>query len=102
VDIAGSGINGTPIRAANDGKVIIAQFSASYGNYIVLDHGAGHTTLYSHASQLLKKVGDEVKRGETIARIGSTGWSTGPHLHFEVAINGTQQDPIANGWIVVP
>ena len=102
VDISGAGINGTPIRAANDGKVIISQSSGSYGNYIVIDHGAGHTTLYSHATRLLKKVGDEVKRGETIATVGSTGWSTGPHLHFEVAVGGATQNPIGNGWIVVP
>ncbi|MCL2099987.1 MAG: peptidoglycan DD-metalloendopeptidase family protein [Oscillospiraceae bacterium] len=101
VDISGPGINGTNIYAANDGTVIISQYSGSYGYYIVIDHGAGHTTLYSHASTLLKKANDTVKRGDVIARVGSTGWSTGPHLHFEIAINGETQNPL-NGWIVIP
>ena len=99
VDIAGSGISGTNIYAANDGIVIISQFSGSLGNHVVIDHGGGVTTLYGHALRRLVSVGDSVTRGQAIATVGSTGASTGPHLHFEVAVNGTREDPIQAQWI---
>ncbi len=79
---------GTEVYAANSGTVIIATRHSQYGNYIIIDHGGKIATLYAHNSKLLVKVGQEVKRGQVIAKSGSTGMSTGPHLHFEVRING--------------
>lgn len=78
---------GTPILAAASGKVIVAKYSGysgGYGQYVVIEHDNGTQTLYAHASKVLVSVGDEVKQGETIALVGSTGRSTGNHLHFEV------------------
>lgn len=94
VDIAGSGCNGKPIVAANSGKVISAGWNTAYGNRLIIDHGGGISTLYAHASKLVVKQGDIVTRGQTIAYVGSTGYSTGPHLHFEVRINGSTTDPL--------
>ena len=85
---------GTAIVAANPGKVIIAGYHYSYGNYVVIDHGGGVSTLYGHSSKLLVSKGQTVSRGQRIANIGSTGRSTGPHLHFEVRINGKRVDPL--------
>lgn len=79
--------------AANDGIVTKATYSYSYGNMVIIDHGGGVTTLYAHGSEILAQVGDIVKRGDAIMKVGSTGWSTGPHLHFEIRINGTTIDP---------
>jgi len=93
---------GTDIYAVQDGKVILSQWHSSYGNYMIVDHGGGISTLYAHCSKLLKKVGDTVEQGDHIAEMGSTGNSTGPHLHIEVRVNGKHQDPIANGWLVQP
>lgn len=93
---------GTDIYAVQDGEVILSQWHSSYGNYMIVDHGGGITTLYAHCSKLLKKVGDKVEQGDHIAEMGSTGQSTGPHLHFEVRVDGAHQDPIANGWLVQP
>jgi murein DD-endopeptidase MepM/ murein hydrolase activator NlpD len=84
---------GTPIAAAAGGVVVNATVHAAYGNMIEIDHGNGLVTRYAHASKLVAKQGDLVKRGETIALVGSTGRSTGPHLHFEVLVDGVQQDP---------
>lgn len=84
---------GTPIVAAAGGVVIAAEYHHQYGNMIEIDHGNDIVTRYAHASRLLMKVGDIVKRGQHIADIGSTGRSTGPHLHFEVLVKGIQQDP---------
>lgn len=95
VDIAGAGCNGKSIVAANSGKVITATFSSGYGNYVIIDHGGGITTLYAHASKLLVKKGDTVTRGQTIAKVGTTGYSTGPHLHFEVRKNGSTVNPLS-------
>ncbi len=94
VDIANK--IGTPIYAADSGTVIIAQggYNGGYGNTIVIDHGGGKRTRYGHASKLFVKVGEEVEKGENIAAMGSTGHSTGPHLHFEVLINGTRYNPL--------
>jgi murein DD-endopeptidase MepM/ murein hydrolase activator NlpD len=89
------------IYAVNDGIVLIAEYSTVYGNYIVIDHGGGITTLYGQTSSLLKKVGDKVEKGDVIAKVGSTGWSTGNHLHFEYAENGIPKDAIMNNHIIV-
>lgn len=93
---------GTDIYAVQTGKVVVATKHSSYGNYILIDHGGGISTLYAHCSKLLVKVGDKVKQGDQIAEMGSTGNSTGPHLHIEVRVNGKHEDPIANGWLVQP
>lgn len=94
VDIANK--VGTPIYAADSGIVITAQggYNGGYGNTIVIDHGGGKKTRYGHASKLFVKVGDEVEKGENIAAMGSTGRSTGSHLHFEVLINGARYNPL--------
>lgn len=94
VDIAGSGCNGANVVAANSGTVIKATYSTAYGNYIIIDHGGGITTLYAHSSKLLVKQGDYVKKGQTIMKVGTTGYSTGPHLHFEVRENGVYVNPL--------
>lgn len=86
---------GTPIYAAAAGRVVaVNQWSWSYGWHIAIDHGNGLTTLYSHNSQHFVNVGDYVEQGQAIARVGRTGKSTGPHLHFEIRVNGKAVDPI--------
>ncbi len=87
---------GTPIYAAGDGIVEIAAYgwNGGYGNTIVINHGGGKKTRYGHASKLFVKVGDEVTKGENIAAMGSTGHSTGPHLHFEILVNGARYNPL--------
>ncbi len=85
---------GTDIYAANDGTVLKARYSASYGYYILISHGGDLSTLYAHCSKLLVKAGDTVKRGQVIAKVGSTGNSTGYHLHFEVRVDGEVTDPL--------
>ena len=92
LDIAAS--TGTPVVAANTGTVIKAGWNNSYGNLLMIDHGGGIVTLYAHNSSLLAKVGDVVSKGQTVAKIGSTGMSTGPHLHFEVRVNGQYKNPM--------
>ena len=84
---------GEAIYAALDGTVIKATKASDYGNYVALDHGDGLVTLYAHCSQLLVGEGDRVSKGQTIALAGSTGRSTGPHLHFEVRVQGVRIDP---------
>ena len=84
---------GTPILAAAGGIVITHEFHAAYGNMIELDHGNGLVTRYAHASKLNARLGEVVKRGQKIAEVGSTGYSTGPHLHFEVRQQGVAQNP---------
>jgi murein DD-endopeptidase MepM/ murein hydrolase activator NlpD len=85
---------GTPIEAPAAGVVISAGWEAGYGNCVVLDHGFGVVTKYAHASRLLVRAGQHVKRGERIALVGSTGLATGPHLHYEVHVNGKPVDPL--------
>ncbi len=92
IDIPASG--GTPMVAAASGEVIVAKYSSSYGNYVILDHGSGYATVYAHCSKLLVTVGQAVVRGETIAKVGTTGWSTGNHLHFGVQVYGEWVDPM--------
>lgn len=87
------GATGSPIKAAAGGVVVRAELHPQYGNMIDLDHGNGLVTRYAHASKLLVQQGDLVKRGQVISQLGSTGRSTGPHLHFEVILNGVHQDP---------
>ncbi|MEN9692478.1 MAG: hypothetical protein RLZZ330_122 [Actinomycetota bacterium] len=87
---------GAKIRAADDAVVADAGWSTGYGNYVMLAHGKGVTTFYAHMSKKLASDGESVARGETIGLVGSTGWSTGPHLHFEVRISGELYDPM--GW----
>ena len=86
--------SGTPIRAAERGLVIYAGWRGGYGNTVMLDHGGGVVTVYAHCSRLGATVGQTVARGQTIAYVGSTGLSTGPHLHFEVRRNGAAVDPL--------
>lgn len=86
--------HGSPIQAAETGVVIFSGWYGGYGNTLIVDHGGGLTTLYAHASRLAVKEGDIVKKGDAIAAIGTTGLSTGPHLHFEVRRNGKPTDPM--------
>lgn len=94
VDIASSGIRGASIYAAKGGTVIKSGYNTGYGNYIVINHGDGYATLYAHASTLLVSVNQNVKKGDVIAYVGSTGYSTGPHLHFEIMKNGEYTNPL--------
>jgi len=84
---------GTPIVAAASGKVVAAGYHAQYGKMIEIDHGNGLVSRYAHTSQLLVSEGDLVVRGQRVGTVGSTGRSTGPHLHFEVRLNGAPQNP---------
>lgn len=84
---------GSQIRAVRDGVVIFSDSYAAYGNLVVIKHPNGMTTHYGHCNTLLVQPGEHVKAGKIIATVGSTGISTGPHLHFEIRINGKAQDP---------
>ncbi len=84
---------GVPIFAAAGGVVISTEPSASYGNLVEIDHGNNLVTRYAHASKVMVRTGDVVKRGQNIAQVGNSGRSTGPHLHFEVLLDGVPQDP---------
>ena len=85
---------GTNFVAANDGIVVKAGYNSAYGNMVIIDHGGGISTLYAHGSEILVQVGQTVSRNEPILKVGSTGYSTGPHAHFEVRINGVVTNPI--------
>jgi len=85
---------GTPVRAAKSGTVILASYYGGYGNYICVDHGGGLSTCYAHLSGYASSSGQRVSQGQVIGYSGNTGSSTGPHLHFEVRINGAAQDPM--------
>ncbi len=107
LDIAGSGIKGQPITAANSGEVIFVTngcdhnygkkkscgCGGGYGNYCIVDHGGGYTTLYAHATEITVKEGDKVTTGDVLGYVGSTGYSTGWHLHWEIRIDGKAKDP---------
>lgn len=84
---------GTPIMAAYDGEVILSEYSSSAGNYIMINHGGGLVSVYMHCSKLIAQVGNVVSKGDVIGLVGSTGNSTGPHLHFSVRVNGEYVDP---------
>ena len=84
---------GTPIRAAADGIVSSAELTGAYGKLVKIEHGAGLETRYAHTSKILVKVGERVTKGQIIAEVGSTGRSTGPHLHYEIRLNGASLDP---------
>jgi murein DD-endopeptidase MepM/ murein hydrolase activator NlpD len=88
---------GTKVFSAEWGIVRRAEWLGGYGNTIMVDHGGGIWTLYGHLSKINVKVGQTVARGEVIGLVGSTGWSTGPHLHFEVRENGTPVNP--HNWL---
>lgn len=98
VDMAAPG--GSPILAAYDGVVVQAAYNASMGNYVMIDHGSGLYTIYMHAQKLMVTAGEEVARGEQIATVGTTGRSTGNHLHFSVRLNGSYVSPW--GYITKP
>ncbi len=103
IDIGGVGYT-TTVVAAKAGTVIVSQHSNSYGNYVVISHGSGNTTLYAHMSSRSVSVGQTVAQGQAVGVTGSTGHSTGPHLHFEITENGSRIDPLkyltnyTKGW----
>ena len=86
---------GKPIQAADGGEVILSGWWDGYGKCVVIDHGKGKSTVYGHMSRIFLNKGQKVTSGETIGLVGSTGYSTGPHLHFEVRISGKPQNPLA-------
>lgn len=92
IDIANK--TGTPLYAADAGTIEVAGWGTGYGNQIVIDHGGGKKTRYAHLSKFNAEKGDVVSKGQVIGEMGSTGWSTGPHLHFEVIINGKKLNPL--------
>ncbi len=92
LDIANK--TGTPLYAADTGTILESGWRNGYGYQVLIDHGGGKKTRYAHASALHVKVGEKVSKGQTIASMGSTGWSTGPHIHFEVIINNIKQNPL--------
>jgi len=96
LDLAAPG--GTPIGAFRDGTVIFADGRGTYGNLTIIDHGNGKTTYYAHQSMIEVNKGDRVTRGQVIGRVGTTGLSTGNHLHFETRENGTPVDPQTVTW----
>lgn len=99
IDIADEGIGGADIYAAQDGVVILTYkdsgWNGGFGNYVIIDHGNGYCTIYAHCYEVYVSAGDEVKRGDVIAAVGTTGWSTGNHLHFEVRKDGVAIDPLS-------
>lgn len=104
IDIGNGGINGANIYAMKGGEVIVAKTTYrqgyDYGMYVVIDHGNGYQSLYAHCSAIYVTVGQMVSQGEVIAAVGSTGWSTGPHLHFEIRKDGSRVDPLS--YVAVP
>lgn len=91
IDIANN--YGTPVHATADGVVVFAGWYSGYGNLVQIDHGQGIVSFYGHNQALLVKVGQVVKKGEAISEMGSTGLSTGPHVHYEIRVNGTAVNP---------
>lgn len=93
IDISGSA--GSEVLAADSGTVAVATYSSSYGNYVTIYHSNGDYTLYAHMSSLAVTAGQNVTQGDVIGYVGSTGWATGPHLHFEIRVNGSTVDPLS-------
>jgi murein DD-endopeptidase MepM/ murein hydrolase activator NlpD len=91
IDVANS--IGTPIWAAKSGNVIFSGQQSGYGNVVIIDHGGGMSTLYGHMSKRIAVEGEHVSQGQLIGKIGSTGHSTGPHVHFETRYGGTPRNP---------
>ncbi|MEZ4819129.1 MAG: M23 family metallopeptidase [Bdellovibrionota bacterium] len=85
---------GTPVHSTADGVVTRVANDAGYGKFLVISHGYGYSSLYGHNSKILVKVGQRIKRGQTISLVGKTGRSTGPHLHYEVKLNGVAINPV--------
>jgi len=85
---------GTPVYAADSGTVLIAEYNYSYGNFVLISHGNGYATVYAHAERLLVTPGQKVNKGDVIMNVGSTGYSTGPHLHYEIRLNGERINPL--------
>ena len=85
---------GSDFTAIADGIVVKAEYNGAYGNMVIIDHGGGVQTLYAHGSQIIAQVGQEVKAGDIVLKVGSTGYSTGPHAHFEIRINGSPVNPL--------
>ncbi len=100
IDISGAGVYGAPIVAADSGRVIKASFGVwgdgygGYGNVVAIDHGGGYSTLYGHMSSIACSEGQQVTKGQVIGYVGATGQATGPHLHFEVRVNGSTVNPM--------
>ncbi len=86
--------SGTPVHAAAAGKVAWCGWMSGYGNLVMIDHGGGYATLYGHNTRVAVSCGQEVAQGAVIAYSGCTGFCTGPHVHFEVRVNGTPVDPL--------
>ena len=91
IDIAGP--TGSPVHAPGEGGVTFAGRHGGFGKMVIIDHGYGISTVYGHNSEIFVKEGNMVKRGDLLARVGSTGHSTGPHLHYEVLLDGVPVDP---------
>jgi murein DD-endopeptidase MepM/ murein hydrolase activator NlpD len=85
---------GTPVYATGDGTVIHSSWESAYGNLIEINHGYNYVTRYAHLSEILVRNGQTVKRGDLIGKVGNTGKSTGPHLHYEVRLRGEPQNPV--------
>lgn len=102
IDVSGGGIGGKNIYAAQGGTVITAYndggWHGGFGNYVIIDHGGGLSTVYAHCSATTVTVGQVVSKGDVIGYVGTTGWSTGNHLHFETRVNGTAVDPFSYGY----
>lgn len=94
IDIGGPNVNGGPVVAAADGIVAYAGWISGYGNCVMINHGSGIISLYGHGSEIVTQTGKEVKQGDIIMKVGSTGISTGPHLHFEIRKDGVSVDPM--------
>jgi murein DD-endopeptidase MepM/ murein hydrolase activator NlpD len=94
------GTYGTPILAAADGKVILVTSGGPYGLHTVISHGGGISTMSAHQSRTAVRAGEVVRQGQVIGYVGSSGWVTGPHLHWEVHVNGVPYDPL--GWFGSP
>ncbi len=92
IDIGNS--SGTKVKAAGSGVVTFAGYNSGYGRYLIISHGYGYQSVYGHNRKLLVKLGDKVKKGQVISEMGSSGRSTGPHLHFEIRLNGNPIDPM--------